>query len=285
MFPPNYLISLMVSLGYIGKSPLLPVTLLIPSSKGPLCISTISSPLSASSPKFLGLSPPHSLASYVEKLKVSPNSLHIPFRLPAPPSMEGSFSFEYPQLVLRTRLVFPAAAFAYIPCKLQALVPGPRPQILFLPPVFHSHLGTFLGTQHPQTPVPKPFPVPTHLISPLSSKPALSPSPHAPSSAHTAPPYVVRTTCPSGAGTMSFPRPSLCVPEKVWFPHGGCGATAPHPHPRSFLPTQDATAWSRLPSTVFPQVLSSLPVFPSRQASPRPAQGPRMQGSRPLSPC
>lgn len=63
-------------------------------------------------------------------------------------------------------MVFPAAAFAHIPCKLQALVPGPRPQILFLPPVFHSHLSTFLGTQHPQTPVPKPFSVPTHLTNP-----------------------------------------------------------------------------------------------------------------------
>lgn len=58
---------------------------------------------------------------------------------------------------------------------------------------------------------------------------------------------------------MSFPRPSRRVPEKVsracWFPHGDCGATAPHPHPRSLLPTQDATAWSRLPSTVHSPVL------------------------------
>lgn len=58
---------------------------------------------------------------------------------------------------------------------------------------------------------------------------------------------------------MSFPRPSRRVPEKVsracWFPHGDCGATAPHPHPRSLLPIQDATAWSRLPSTVHSPVL------------------------------
>lgn len=58
---------------------------------------------------------------------------------------------------------------------------------------------------------------------------------------------------------MSFPRPSRRVPEKVsracWFPHGDCGATAPHPHPRSLLPTQDATAWSRLPSTLHSPVL------------------------------
>lgn len=280
---PHQTAGLMVSLGYSGKSPLLPVTLLTPSSKGPLCISTISSPLSAFSPKFLSLGPPQSLASYMEKLMVSPNSLHIPFTLPAPPPMESSFSFGYPQLALRARLVFPAAAFAHIPCKLQALVPGPRPQILFLLPVFHSHLGTFLGTQHPQTPVPKPFPVPTH-ISPLSSKPALAlPAP---------PLQCTHSTTICGADYLPIrswhhvlPQAIPRVPEKVWFPHGDCGATAPHPHPRSFLPTQDATAWSRLPSTVFPQVLSSLPVFPSRQASPWPAQSPRMQGSRPLSPC
>lgn len=69
---PHQTAGLMVSLGYSGKSPLLPVTLLTPSSKGPLCISTISSPLSASSPKFLSLGPPQSLASYMEKLMVSP---------------------------------------------------------------------------------------------------------------------------------------------------------------------------------------------------------------------
>lgn len=243
---PHQTAGLTVSLGYTGKSPLLPVTLLIPSSKGPLCISTISSPLSASSPKFLGLGPPHSLASYIDKLMVSPNSLHIPFTLPAPPSMESSFSFGYPQLALRTRLVFPAAAFAHIPCKLQALVPGPRPQILFLPPIFHSHLGTFLGTQHPQTPVPKRFSVPTHLISPLSSKPALPPSPH-PSPVHTQhhrmwcglPAHQELAPCPSpghpsvsqrrpgslmetAARLLPTPTPGPSCPLRMQQPGAGC---------------------------------------------------------------
>lgn len=196
--------------------------------------------------------------------------------------MESSFSFRYPQHGLGwfsqqpLMLTFPANSRLWCP------VPAPKSSSYRLSSILIS--APFLALSTPKLQYPNPFQYP-HILFPLCPANPHFPPPRTPSSAHTAPPYVVQTTCPSGAGTMSFPRPSLRVPEKVWFPHGDCGATAPHPHPRSFLPTQDATAWSRLPSTVFPQVLSSLPAFLSRQASPRPAQGPRMQASRPLSPC
>lgn len=161
-------------------------------------MSATSSPLPASSPKFLALNLPHPLVSCTEKLMVSPNNTHVPFTLPAHYGKRLLLLGCEARPALRTTLVFLAASSAHIPCIHQAVVPAGSPPPNPLPTVclaFHSHPSTFLGTQHPQTPLPNPSPAPTHPNSPLSSNP-FAPPPPLPPSPLTAPPFAVRTTCP-----------------------------------------------------------------------------------------
>lgn len=161
-------------------------------------MSATSSPLPASSLKFLALSLPHSLFSCTEKLTVFPNNTHVPFTLPA---HYGKLFLLWPRMrslpCPADHAGFPSSLFRshslHTPGGGAGWVPAPQSSSYRLPSILTPapFLAPRTRKRHPPAPLQHPrAPFPLYPATPFAPPPPLPLSPL------TAPPFAVRTTCP-----------------------------------------------------------------------------------------